>query len=92
MPATLPSHVHKYAETPIFTKETVPQKLINLHDTKAGVWGRLVVLEGSLDYIIEGPPQITQHIDTHSIGIIEPTVLHRVEIVKPVKFKVEFLK
>jgi len=40
----IPADVHKYAESPIFTENTVPEKLTTLHDTKSGVWGRLCVL------------------------------------------------
>ncbi|MEP3890851.1 MAG: DUF1971 domain-containing protein [Hellea sp.] len=88
----LPESVIKYAETPIFTEETVPKKLLNVHDTKAGTWGRLVVLEGAVDYIIPGPPLSRQTLDVKTNGIIEPTIPHNLELTGPVRFKVEFLK
>jgi len=89
---TLPDHVQKYAESPIFTEETVPQKLTSIHDTKAGVWGRLIVIEGQLDFIIPGPPQITRPLDVNTAAIIEPQRPHFVSLKGPVKFKIEFWK
>ena len=92
MMTKLPESVEKYAESPVFTEETVPKKLLGVHDTKAGTWGRLVVLEGSVDYIIPGPPSSRQTLDVMTNGIIEPTVPHHLEMKGPVRFKVEFLR
>lgn len=36
--------------TPFFTKETVPQALLTHHNTAAGVFGQLCVMEGSVTY------------------------------------------
>jgi len=88
----LPDDVIKYAESPVFTEATVPQKLLRIHDTKPGVWGRLVVLEGQVDYIILGPPTTQQRLDETIEGIIEPAVPHHLELVGAVSFKIEFLK
>ena len=92
MSATLPESVEKYAESPIFTEQTVPKKLTREHDTKPGVWGRLIVLSGELDFVIPGPPATSHHIDTDTPAIIEPTVLHYLVLNGPVTFKIEFLK
>ncbi|MAW81462.1 MAG: tellurite resistance protein [Parvularcula sp.] len=88
----LPSGVEKYAETPVFSETSVPEKLLGLHDTKPGVWGRIVILEGQLDYIIPGPPEQHYRLSTEQNGIIRPTELHRVVPVGAVRFKVEFFK
>jgi len=90
MTADLPGGLEKYAETPVFSEVTVPHKLTSLHDTKAGTWGRLMVLTGALDYIVPGPPLSYQRIAAGESGIIEPEVPHRVELIGPVTFKVEF--
>lgn len=92
MSVRLPKDVKVYAETPVFTEDSCPHKLTREHDTKPGVWGRLIVLQGALDFVIPGPPSITQHIETGSMIIIEPTVLHYVVLNGPVRFKVELLK
>lgn len=85
-----PEDLEKYAETAEFTETTVPSKITTIHDTKPGVWGKLVVLEGALDYIIIGPPLRKQRIDAGSFGVIEPTVPHRVDLLGPVRFTIEF--
>jgi len=90
--AHLPDGVSKYSETPEFTQDTVPEKLTKHHDTKDGTWGRLVVLEGALTYVVPGPPEERQDVIPGSPAIIEPKLLHYVAIDGPVRFKVEFLK
>jgi len=88
----LPENVKQYAESQVFTEASVPKKLTSVHDTKAGVWGRLVVIEGELDFVIVGPPETTLHLNTQTTAIIQPQVPHFVSLKGPVKFKIEFLK
>jgi tellurite resistance-related uncharacterized protein len=86
----LPAGAVKYAETPVFTEASTPDKLRGAHDTKAGVWGKLVVAEGALDYVVIGPPERRTRIRAGECAIIEPKVLHRVDLNGPVQFRVEF--
>ncbi len=88
----IPSSAKKYGESPEFTEITVPAKLTSLHDTKAGVWGQLQILSGSLKFIIPGPPLQTSILESGQAGIIRPLELHRVEMIGPVRFKIEFYK
>ena len=92
MSAAFPDGLTKYSETAVFTEETVPPKLTSVHDTKPGVWGKLVVKEGALDYIVPGPPLVRERIVAGAFGVIEPEVKHRVEMIGPVTFQVEFYK
>src|SRR5690606_311089 len=52
---TLPDAVRPYRRTPVFTEATVPAALLRAHTTKAGTWGRILVLEGRLRYRILSP-------------------------------------
>ncbi len=88
--ANWPDGLEKYAETPVFTDATVPAKLTSVHDTKPGVWGRLVVLTGALDYILAGPPEASTRVRASEFAVIEPTVPHRVALQPGASFKVEF--
>ena len=90
MMSKLPDGLEKYAETPVFSEATVPEKLTSLHDTKAGTWGRLMVLSGALEYVIQGSSPSRRRIGAGETGIIEPEVPHRVGLIGPVTFKVEF--
>jgi len=87
----LPEGLRKHGETRTFDETSVPAKLLGLHDTKPGVWGRLVVEQGALDYIIPGPPETCERISAGEFGVIEPMVQHRVALCGPVRFRVEFL-
>jgi hypothetical protein len=42
-----------YKSTPIFDEITLPQKFRHAHNTKAGVWAVIRVLEGQVRYVIE---------------------------------------
>ena len=86
---TIPEGCKSYKKTPVFTEETVPAGLLNDHATKAGVWGLLTVLEGSLEYVI--PSKNHKKTVTPDIqAVIEPEILHHVKPLGLVRFFVEF--
>lgn len=89
----LPDGLEPYKRTEVFTEASVPAGLLQAHATKAGAWALIHVIEGRLVYRIvdprwplsdtvlePGPPP----------GVVEPTVLHEVEPLGPVRFYVEF--
>lgn len=88
----LPGGLVKYGGTAVFTEKTVPAKLTAAHDTKPGVWGKLVVLDGALDYVIPGPPEMRQRIAAGGFGVIEPEVSHYVAPLGAVTFRVDFYR
>jgi len=87
----LPQNVVAYKRTPEFDEVSVPAGLLNNHRTKEGVWGRIVVLEGSLLYTIHAPQEEILLGPSNS-GIVEPAVLHHVTPSGNVRFYVEFYK
>jgi tellurite resistance-related uncharacterized protein len=87
---TLPNHVVPYQRTPEFTATSVPPGLLRGHNTKAGVWATIVVLEGALTYRILEPQREEVRLTPGQLGIIEPTVLHEVAPEPGVRFYVEF--
>jgi tellurite resistance-related uncharacterized protein len=91
MPA-LPAHVARYKETPEFDEQTVPAGLLHRHTLKPGVWGRIVVSEGWLLYVIEREPSETFVLRAVVPGIVEPEVPHHVEPQGKVRFRVEFYR
>ena len=92
MSESIPDGLVKYFESEVFTEKTVPEKLLTLHDTKPGAWARIVVLEGSLDYVVPDAPERNCRLEPGVIGVIRPTEPHRVELLGMVRFKVEFLR
>lgn len=88
----LPDGVEKYAESPLFSEQTVPEKLISEHDLKAGVWGKLCVIDGTLEYHIPGGSHLSQLLKAGEYVVIEPQQVHFVKPVRNVQFKVEFYR
>jgi len=88
----LPSDVAPYKRTPVFDEITVPKGLLNEHQTKESVWGKIVILEGRLQYTINEPVKESIILDSNLIGVVEPTIRHEVKPLGKVRFFVEFHK
>ncbi len=87
-----PQDVTAYKKTPEFTEISVPQGLLNDHSTKEGVWGKIVVLEGELEYTIQEPTVEVVTLTPNLNGVVEPTVKHHVKPLGSVIFYVEFYR
>jgi tellurite methyltransferase len=85
----LPAGFVVYKHTPIFTETTIPDALRRDHATRAGVWARIVVLEGRLRYTVD-TPLLTTDLSPDRPGIVPAESRHRVEPLGPVRFQVEF--
>jgi tellurite resistance-related uncharacterized protein len=93
MTTRLPDGLASYKRTPTFTEAGIPAGLLNEHSTKDGVWGLIHVEEGCLRYLVTDgrrPPAVSLLTPDSAPGIVEPTILHRVEPVGTVRFHVEF--
>lgn len=88
----LPKNVFPYKRTPEFDEVTVPNGLLKAHQTKAGVWGKIVILEGKLQYTISEPEIENLTLTKDNYGVVEPTVFHQVKPLGKVRFYVEFYK
>jgi len=88
----LPSDLTAYKRTPEFTETSIPQGLLKDHNTKQGVWGKIVVLDGSLEYIIQEPEIEIIKLSSSKFGVVEPTIKHHVKPIGAVKFYVEFYR
>lgn len=85
----IPSYLKPYKKTGIFDQDSIPNALLNDHSTKPGVWGKIIIIDGSLRYSI--PSAIEEHIlTTEKFGVVEPEVKHKVSPIGQVKFYVEF--
>ena len=93
--ANLPDGLESYRKTEIFTEETVPAALLRAHNTKAGTWALIHVLEGRLLYRVSDertPPSERVLVPGEPPGLVEPTIRHEVQPLGPVRFQVEFLR
>ena len=86
----LPDNVTPYKRTPEFTAESVPSGLLHAHQTKESVWAKIVVIDGELQYTINGPQTDIVVLNSNTFGVVEPTVLHEVKPLGKVRFYVEF--
>lgn len=48
--ALVPKDFVNYKSTPVFSRDNVPKMLLHMHNTKAGVYGQIQVLTGSLKF------------------------------------------
>ena len=88
----LPEDLRPYKRTPEFGETTIPKGLLRRHSTKADVWGRIRILEGTLRYRILEPEVEEVVLSPDKPGVVEPAVPHEVEPMGPVRFYVEFLR
>jgi tellurite resistance-related uncharacterized protein len=86
----LPTGLEHFRSTPEYDAKTVPAGLRMRHSLKAGVWGRIVVGEGRLLYVVECEPETSFVLQPGVPGIIAPEQMHRVEQREAVRFHVEF--
>ncbi len=89
---SLPNNVTPYKRTPEFDESTIPKGLLHEHQTKAAVWGKIVVLDGELQYTINEPEEEQIILNQDSVGIVEPTIRHEVKPLGKVRFYVEFYR
>ena len=90
---SLPRDAAVYKRTKEFSEATVSGSFLGRsHTTKAGVWARICVVDGSLRYrILE--PELEQHVLTpEQPGVVEPQIPHEVEPIGEVRFFIEFLR
>jgi hemoglobin len=78
-----------YKSPAVFDETTLPQKLRRAHNTKAGVWAVIRVLEGQVRYVIEETGAATI-LTNERPGLAQPEQFHHVEPLGPMKTRVDF--
>jgi len=91
MPA-MPDGLTRYKQTADFDEHTLPAGLQSRHTLKEGTWGRIVVLEGKLLYVIEHTPEQVFVLRPELPGVVPPQVPHHVEPRGPVRFHIEMYR
>jgi tellurite resistance-related uncharacterized protein len=75
-----------------FDEITLPAGLLRAHRIPSGTWGRLRVLEGSVDFLINTDPPAEHHLDAGQTQPIPPDVSHELRPKGPVRLVVDFLR
>ena len=87
---SLPEGVSPCTRSPEFSEDAIPKNLRQSHRTKAGTWGKIVVLEGRLLYRILEPELLETELSPDRFGVVEPEVAHEVAAIGKVYFFIEF--
>ena len=80
-----------YKTTPRFDENTLPEAIRSAHSTKAGVWGLLVVDEGSARLVFHEPRREVE-VCPGRPAKIPPQSVHHVETAQDVQLHVEFFR
>lgn len=81
--------------TPFFTKENVPAALLSHHNTAAGVFGQICVMEGEVIYYgfadsESTEPELKLVISAGQFATSPPQYWHRVELSDDAQFNINF--
>ena len=86
----LPAGLIHVRTTDQFDEQHHPAGILRAHRVAAGVWARLVVGSGALDFVFEDRPDVARTVGAAEAVVIPPGRLHHVEITGPVTFVLEF--
>jgi tellurite resistance-related uncharacterized protein len=86
----IPEGYSPYRRTDAFTRESVPAGLLRRHTTKRGVWARIHVSRGRLEYHVHAPYDTRELLEAGKPGVVLPEVEHHVVPLGDVEFAVEF--
>ena len=79
-----------FRSTPEFDQTTLPLALQRTHNTKAGVWGRLCILDGAVRFIDEAAGGAAYDLVAGETHPIRPQADHHLELTGPVRLRVDF--
>jgi len=91
----IPAHWTIQRSTPFFTKDNVPRALLSHHNTAAGVFGQLCVMEGNVTYYGFANEQASEHevvveIPAGQFATSPPQYWHRIELSDDAMFNIHF--
>ena len=77
-----------YRRTQEFDEATLPPGFTRNHATRTGIWARIHVVSGRLEYHVGTP--VNRAFPVETTAVIVPEVPHRIEALGPVRFFLEF--
>ena len=91
----IPENYINYKSTDVLDKDNVPKMFLHLHNTRAGVYGRICVLSGTLKFFgfasRKGTVEQEIKIESGEVAVSPPEYWHKVEfLTENTTFKVEF--
>ncbi|MGK0290370.1 MAG: tellurite resistance-related uncharacterized protein [bacterium] len=91
----IPEDYVNYKSTKIFDKENVPKMFLHMHNTRAGVYGQICVVSGTLKFFgfIDRKGEVEKEIiiQAGETAVSPPQYWHKVEfLTNDTKFRIEF--
>jgi tellurite resistance-related uncharacterized protein len=88
----LPACARVYKSTPIYDAASLPSGLLRSHRLKRGSWGKILVLEGRVRYVLEDEGLLTFVLRPGVPGIVAPERPHHIEVDPDARVQIEFLR
>ena len=89
----LPKDLSVYFTTERFNADTVPDKLLRSHTLKRGVFGRIVVLKGEVEFWVAGePPTMVRVLPGDATVRVLPEQTHWIAPKADAEFHIELLR
>jgi tellurite methyltransferase len=88
--AEMPAGYEEYRRTAVFDATSVPQALLREHRTKLGVWGKLLVHEGQVDYVVLEPERRVTTLGPGAEQVIVSALGHEIAPREDARFTVAF--
>lgn len=88
----LPACARVYKSTPIYDVASLPSGLLQSHRLKRGSWGKILVLEGRVRYVLEDEGSLTFALRPGVPGIVAPERPHHIEVDPDARIQIDFLK
>ena len=91
----IPSHWKIKRSTHFFTKDNVPNALLTHHNTAAGVYGQICVMQGTVVFYgfaneASSTPEQTIVIQAGEFAVSPPQYWHRIELNDDAQFNINF--
>ena len=93
--SAIPENFVNYKSTPTFTPDNIPKMFLHLHNTREGVFGKIIVISGSLKFYgfsgRRGEVEQEIIINKEEFAVSPPEYWHKVEFMsEDTKFRVDF--
>ncbi len=86
----LPEGLELQRVTDVFDADSVPAGLLRAHQIAEGVWGRVLVVGGTLRFVWEDDPDHPVQLTDGDSLVVPPQRRHHVELGDGARFAVEF--
>ena len=89
--ALLPPGLVPCGSTRTFTRETLPAGLLRDHSLRAGRWGLLQLLEGTVTFV-DQERELEIELSAPATHLIAPQALHHLKVAGPFACRIEFFE